>query len=138
MTRYTDFGRKRTYLQAGFDEPDAKAAAASTSANTAGMTALSQHETVASDSNAISTPAKKKRKRTPKSKRDNYKGPTQPLARSELQRDGSRDPATSSGAAAEGTQKDSDAKNTLSEPKKKTKKRPKCECSRNVYHACLV
>lgn len=78
MTRVTNFGRKRTYVQAGFaNEDDAIAAeqpqASTSTANLASNTDKS--DTVTEEAVNIDTPAppaKKKRKRTPKSKRDGY------------------------------------------------------------------
>ncbi|KAF8894327.1 hypothetical protein CPB84DRAFT_1816117 [Gymnopilus junonius] len=68
MTRVTNFGRKRTYVDAGFaNEEDAKTAEQPQASTSAANTA----EGVAND-DAPAAPAKKKRKRTPKSKRDGY------------------------------------------------------------------
>ena len=72
MTRVTDFGRKRTYLQAGFandvDEHPAEGSASAKSLKSSETT----YESNNSDLNASAPPPKKKRKRTPKSKRDGY------------------------------------------------------------------
>jgi hypothetical protein len=74
MTRITDFGRKRTYIEAGFaseplnSEPTPAPAAAPSAPGPA-------------TEDTAEKPAKKKRKRTPKSKRDNY-GKDKPAAAS--------------------------------------------------------
>jgi zinc finger CCHC domain-containing protein 9 len=76
MTRYTNFGRKRTYVDAGFGDHSAEDASAS--ASTAAIAAPASPATPAPDQSSmdVDTPAakppKKKRVRTPKSKRDNY------------------------------------------------------------------
>jgi zinc finger CCHC domain-containing protein 9 len=66
MTRITDFGRKRTYVDAGFASeplPDPAPSAPPSAPPPAPAAAPDE---------AAEKPAKKKRKRTPKSKRDNY------------------------------------------------------------------
>lgn len=68
MTRYTDFGRKRTHVQAGFDDVDPLPVASTSQSGPIPETSLAPP----SEEVAAEPPAKKKRKRTPKSKRDNY------------------------------------------------------------------
>ncbi|KAF9474709.1 hypothetical protein BDN70DRAFT_924446 [Pholiota conissans] len=78
MTRVTNFGRKRTYLQAGFSGDDAQeepTGSSSRSTNTASTstvepTNVTSQEPIGSDT--PNPPPKKKRKRTPKSKRDGH------------------------------------------------------------------
>jgi zinc finger CCHC domain-containing protein 9 len=66
MTRVTSIGWKRTYVEAGFDHTEPSEPSQENAGNSpiAGDTSNGE--------NAI--PLKKKRKRTPKSKRDNYGG----------------------------------------------------------------
>lgn len=68
MTRVTNFGIKRTHVQAGFalDEPESASQAI---AGTSTAPESNKNEEAKDCSNP---PAKKKRKRTPKSKRDGY------------------------------------------------------------------
>ena len=75
MTRITNFGGKRTYIQAGFEDQRVqkiKNVSEMTVVQVEGGHALDStlHENVTS-----SEPPKKKRKRTPKSKRTNFKDP---------------------------------------------------------------
>jgi len=79
MTRVTSFGRKRTHLQAGFDnEPGADLTNANPQSQSSGSIAGCASTTPQSNSQANNgegseaKPAKKKRKRTPKSKRDGH------------------------------------------------------------------
>ncbi|TFK44158.1 hypothetical protein BDQ12DRAFT_672490 [Crucibulum laeve] len=67
MTRVTNIGRKRTYVQAGFstDQPETQK---STTQQTANELKIQQNP----ESMEASAPPKKKRKRTPKSKRDGH------------------------------------------------------------------
>ncbi|KAH9484877.1 hypothetical protein JR316_0001779 [Psilocybe cubensis] len=78
MTRVTNFGRKRTHLQAGFttddtptttqiDEPSTSNGAMNNSNSNDANETLS-----AANADCAAPPPKKKRKRTPKSKRDGY------------------------------------------------------------------
>ncbi|PPR04375.1 hypothetical protein CVT26_004213 [Gymnopilus dilepis] len=75
MTRVTNFGRKRTYLQAGFshdNDPVTTQPEASTSTATVQSNTTDAVTDQAVDNDTPAPPAKKKRKRTPKSKRDGY------------------------------------------------------------------
>jgi zinc finger CCHC domain-containing protein 9 len=76
MTRATNFGRKRTYVQAGFPEHEAsRSATADTPQPESSTTALKTNNLIGNEPTqdaAAAPPAKKKRKRTPKSKRDGY------------------------------------------------------------------
>jgi len=76
MTRATNFGLKRTYVQAGFPEHEASQ---STTVNIpqpeSSTTALKKNKTglePTQEDTADGPPPKKKRKRTPKAKRDGY------------------------------------------------------------------
>ncbi|KAF5328672.1 hypothetical protein D9619_011651 [Psilocybe cf. subviscida] len=71
MTRVTNFGIKRTYVQAGFAEPD-DTPQPSGSTRTSNSELTSGENGSASAESLSATPAKKKRKRTPKSKRDGH------------------------------------------------------------------
>jgi len=76
MTRITNFGGKRTYLQAGFEDQrvqkinNVSETTVIFEGDNEGHALDSTHENVTS-----SEPPKKKRKRTPKSKRTNLKDP---------------------------------------------------------------
>ncbi|KAF8971225.1 hypothetical protein BDZ97DRAFT_1651625 [Flammula alnicola] len=75
MTRVTDFGRKRTHLQAGFAEDDIPSNADVDIHQLSSTVLKTDHadQVEASTSQETSVPPpKKKRKRTPKSKRDGY------------------------------------------------------------------
>lgn len=77
MTRVTNFGIKRTYLQAGFSGDDASnslpADQPATSSKTAGAEPTTGNGTSEGADNGDTAPRpKKKRKRTPMSKRDGY------------------------------------------------------------------
>jgi zinc finger CCHC domain-containing protein 9 len=76
MTRYTNFGRKRTYVDAGFGDHSAEDASASASTAAVAAPASPATPVPGQSSMDVDTPAakppKKKRVRTPKSKRDNY------------------------------------------------------------------
>lgn len=73
MTRVTNFGIKRKYVQAGFGQEEELQ-------QQAGPSTLQNNEADASTESAPNPPTKKKRKRTPKSQRDYYvpKEPTKP------------------------------------------------------------
>ncbi|PPQ63729.1 hypothetical protein CVT24_004238 [Panaeolus cyanescens] len=68
MTRATNFGIKRKYVQAGFGQEDAPAEPT----NQAGPSTIQASEADTSSAPVENPPAKKKRKRTPKSQRDYY------------------------------------------------------------------
>lgn len=77
MTRVTNFGIKRTYLQAGFAADDTSSSVPtdqpSTSSNGAGTKANTENGALKSPDAGETVPRpKKKRKRTPMSKRDGY------------------------------------------------------------------
>ena len=76
MTRATNFGRKRTYVQAGFTEHEAShSAAVDTPQPESSPIALKTNNLIGNEPTqdaAAAPPPKKKRKRTPKSKRDGY------------------------------------------------------------------
>jgi zinc finger CCHC domain-containing protein 9 len=120
MTRITNFGRKRTHVEAGFaPEPAAELEQSNPPAPTAA--ALTEASTV------DAPPAKKKRKRTPKSKRDNY-GKDKPA-------DAGATPAEGD-AAAEG--KDASTKQAPSGElsKRKLKKKEKAKQWREKSTSC--
>jgi hypothetical protein len=77
MTRITSFGRKRTYVEAGFGQADAEPG---TSIPTVSSEVQEEHHmnTPLGSNEAVESapPKKKKRIRTPKHKRDNYVPPT--------------------------------------------------------------
>ena len=68
MTRVTNFGIKRTHVQAGFSQDEPEPAPQPTAGTSAAPESY-KHEEYKDSSNP---PPKKKRKRTPKSKRDGY------------------------------------------------------------------
>jgi zinc finger CCHC domain-containing protein 9 len=76
MTRATNFGRKRTYVQAGFPEHEAsQSTVVDTPQPESSTTALKANNLIGNEPTqdvAAAPPPKKKRKRTPKSKRDGY------------------------------------------------------------------
>lgn len=76
MTRATNFGRKRTYVQAGFPEHEAsQSTVVDTPQPESSTTALKANKLIGNEpaqDAAGGPPPKKKRKRTPKSKRDGY------------------------------------------------------------------
>lgn len=77
MTRITSFGRKRTYVEAGFGQADAEPET-STPTVSSGVLEKTHMNTPSGSNGAVEStpPKKKKRIRTPKHKRDNYVPPT--------------------------------------------------------------
>ncbi|KAF8149481.1 hypothetical protein B0H34DRAFT_667709 [Crassisporium funariophilum] len=76
MTRVTSFGRKRTYLEAGFAQDGPQAGASESGEPRVELQLSGSNMTGQADPNVpITAPPKKKRKRTPMSKRDNYVPP---------------------------------------------------------------
>lgn len=76
MTRATNFGRKRTYVQAGFTDHEAShCPTVDTPQSESSTAALKNNDLNGNEPTQDATaapPPKKKRKRTPKSKRDGY------------------------------------------------------------------
>jgi len=76
MTRVTDFGRKRTYVQAGFPEQESSQNIVTDTSQAGSSTAILKANNILGTEQtqdaAAAPPLKKKRKRTPKSKRDGY------------------------------------------------------------------
>jgi len=78
MTRVTDFGRKRTYVEAGFPEQElsqnieVESHTSQAGSSTAMLNANNVLGTEKNQDAAAVPPLKKKRKRTPKSKRDGH------------------------------------------------------------------
>ena len=73
MTRFTNFGRKRTYVQAGFPEHEASQSTTVDAPQAGSSTVMLEANAVpGTEDAAAAPPLKKKRKRTPKSKRDGH------------------------------------------------------------------
>ncbi|KAJ3510136.1 hypothetical protein NLJ89_g4847 [Agrocybe chaxingu] len=74
MTRITNFGRKRTYLQAEFapDEPKPSTSSPTAISSHSRQQTYDENSHEALKDSSTLPPPKKKRKRTPKSKRDGY------------------------------------------------------------------
>ncbi len=108
MTRITNFGRKRTYLETGIESSGAELAPVEAQ--------LQDKPAVADDSGASAPPPKKKRKRTPKSKRDGHG--TRPMGSAPPGEAGSNDDQKPDGEGS-----DSAEAKTSSKPSKKAKKK---------------
>ena len=101
MTRVTNFGLKRTYLEAGFSNDG------TASKETALIVPGEQSSTGIYDPTASSeaAPPKKKRKRTPKSKRDGNLTKNAAEGKSEAGKNGSEDVTVESGTTVPATGK---------------------------------
>jgi zinc finger CCHC domain-containing protein 9 len=118
MTRVTDFGRKRTYVQAGFPEHDASQNTTVETPHAESSTALLKVlGTEQTQDAAAVPPPKKKRKRTSKSKRDGHAA--QRAAEAGITLDGT--PNEGDGTKAEG-EGDLPPKSTLTRVEKKQKR----------------
>ncbi|KAF8893567.1 hypothetical protein BD779DRAFT_1661061 [Infundibulicybe gibba] len=119
MTRVTNFGRKRTYIESGLGA-DSKAEAESSNTVTAlRVLVVPDHATTETD---VAPPAKKKRKRTKMSKRD---GNTGSIALSEGRQPDPESPedATAPQSQSPSTSAAAPAAGTKSEAKKKRKQK---------------
>ena len=110
MTRVTDFGLKRTYLEAGFsnDETPSK------------KTALVDQSSTNPTASTEVAPPKKKRKRTPKSKRDGNLTKNDAESKGEAGKNGSEDVTVKSDTTAPTTGK-SAKKNKRNKERRKSK-----------------
>ena len=112
MTRITNFGRKRTYLESS---TDSQGEGSGTMKNQ-----LQDHAEVV-DSGASAPPPKKKRKRTPKSKRDGHG--TRPMGSAPDEEAKDVSPGENALPDAEA---DKPSKSSKKEKKKKERKDKKC------------
>ena len=111
MTRVTNFGLKRTYLEAGFsnDETPSK------------ETAVVQQSPTGPTVSTEVAPPKKKRKRTPKSKRDGNLTKNAAESKGEVGKNGSEDVTVESGIATVPATGKSAKKNKKNKERRKSK-----------------
>jgi zinc finger CCHC domain-containing protein 9 len=122
MTRITDFGRKRTYVEAGFTaQPELDEPVPTPGASSSIPAPITQQ---VSEAPSGAPPAKKKRKRTPKSKRDNY-GKDKLVAETALAASTGEDGADAAAPASEGNEGEKETAEELSKRKLRKKAKTK-------------
>ena len=112
MTRATDFGIKRTYLEAGFSKNDETPSK---------ETALVEQSSTDPTASSEAAPPKKKRKRTPKSKRDGNLTKNDAESKGEAVKNGSEGVTVESGTTSVPASGKSAKKNKRNKERRKSK-----------------